>query len=73
VVAQHYSGEQLCMTEGNQGKNRGMARLLTLREDSGTLERRQGHDKGLGQRRRLSGCAWEAPVSTGRGNHRGRE
>jgi hypothetical protein len=72
-VAQHYSGEQSHMTEGNQGKNRGGAGLLISREDSGTLERRQGHDKGLGQRRRLSGYSWEAPVSTGRGNQRARE
>jgi hypothetical protein len=72
-VAQHYSGEQSRMTEGNQGGNRGGARLLTSREDSGTLEWRQGHDKGLGHRWRLSGCAWEAPASMGRGNLRGRE
>jgi hypothetical protein len=52
-VAQHYSGEQSRMTEGNQGKNRDGAELLTLREDSGTFERRQGHGKGLGRWRRL--------------------
>jgi hypothetical protein len=38
-MAQHYSDEQLCMTEGNQGEKRSGAGLLTLREDSGTLER----------------------------------
>jgi hypothetical protein len=73
LAAQHYSGEQSRMTEGNQGKNRGGAGLLTSREDSGTLEQRQGHDEGLGRRQRLSGYAREAPVSTGRGNQRSRE
>ena len=66
AVAQHYSGEQSRMTEGNQGKNRGGVGLLTSREDSGTLEREQGHDEGLGRRRRFSGCAGKASVSTGR-------
>jgi hypothetical protein len=73
AVAQHYSGEQSHMTEGNQGENRGGVGLLTSREDSGTLERWQGHDKGLGQRQCLFGCAWEASMSMGRGNQKGRE
>jgi hypothetical protein len=72
-VAQHYSSEQLRMIEDNQGKNRGGSGLFTSREDFGTLERRQGHGKGLGRWRRLSGCAREAPLSTDRGNLRGRE
>jgi hypothetical protein len=71
-MAQHYSGEQSRMTEGTQGKNMGRSGLLTSREDSGTLERWQGHDKGLDRRRRLSGGARETLVSMGRGNQRGR-
>jgi hypothetical protein len=55
-MAQHYSSKQSRMTDGNQGKNLGRSGLLTSREDSGTLERRQGHNKGLGRRRWLSGC-----------------
>jgi hypothetical protein len=71
-VAQHCSDEQSRMTGGKQGKNRGRSGLLTSREDSGTLERRQGHDEGLVRRWRLLGGVRETLVSTGRGNQGGR-
>jgi hypothetical protein len=48
VVARHHSGEQSHTIEGRKGKIRGGGRLVTLREDSGTLEQRQGHDEGSG-------------------------
>jgi hypothetical protein len=39
VAVQHYSGEQLRTPEGRKGEIRGRGRLVTLREDFGTLER----------------------------------
>jgi hypothetical protein len=72
-VAQLHSGEQSRPDENRKMINWGRDRLVTLRRDSGTLERRRRHDEGLGQRRRLSCCARNAPMSTNRGNQRGRE
>jgi hypothetical protein len=67
-----HSGEQSRQAENRERINLGRERLVTLRRDSGTLERRQGHGEGLGRRRRCSGCAGKAPVSTGRVNQRWR-
>jgi hypothetical protein len=72
TAAQLLSGEQSRLDENRKRVNWGRDRLVTLIRDSGTLERRQRHGEGLGQRRRLSGCARNAPVSAGRGNERGR-
>jgi hypothetical protein len=73
AASQLHSGEQSCPVENIERINWGQERLVTLTRDYGTLERRHGHNKGLGRRRRLSGCAGKALVSMGRGNQRERE
>jgi hypothetical protein len=55
------------MKRVNWGRNR----LVTFRRDSGTLERRQRHDEGLGRRRRLSGYSRNTLVSTAEGTREG--
>ena len=44
--------------------------MVALRGGSRTLERRQGHDEGLGRRWWCSDCMGKAPVSMGRENQR---
>jgi hypothetical protein len=51
AAAEPCSDEQLRTHEGSKGEIRGTGRLVTSREDSGTLERWQGHDKASGRRR----------------------
>jgi hypothetical protein len=72
AAAQLPSGEQSRPAESRERIHWGREKLVTLREDSGTLERRHGHGEGLGRRLRFSGYAGKAPVSTGRENQRGR-
>jgi hypothetical protein len=64
-----HSGEQSRATKCKTGKIRGGVRTVTLREDSGTHERRPGHGEGTSRRRRS--CDNE-PVNTDRANQRGR-
>jgi hypothetical protein len=56
VATQSYSDEQSRTTRGSQGENRGRTRLLMSIGDSGTFKQGQGHNEGLGRRRRCSGC-----------------
>jgi hypothetical protein len=68
-----YSGEQLRATKGKPGEIRGRVRSVTLREGSGTHERRPGHGVGTGRRRRSCGEAERGQVSMDREKQRGRE
>jgi hypothetical protein len=73
ATAQLYSGEQSHTIEGRQGENMGRVRLVTLREGSGTLERRSRHG-GVSGRRQRSCCAVKnGLVNMDREEYRGRE
>jgi hypothetical protein len=54
MAAQLLSGEQSRPDENRERVNWGRDRLVTLRRDSRSLERRQIHGEGLGRRRRSS-------------------
>jgi hypothetical protein len=50
AAAPPHSGEQLRTMKDREGEINGRERLVTLREDSKTLERWQRHDEGSGRR-----------------------
>jgi hypothetical protein len=46
-------------TGGRKWEIRGIGRLITLREGSGTLKRQRGHDEASGRRRQGFDCTME--------------
>jgi hypothetical protein len=65
-VALPHSGDQSRTIESRERGTSGRGRLVTSREDSGTLEWLQRHDEGSGRRRRCYGCAEGGSVSADR-------
>jgi hypothetical protein len=67
-----HSSEQSWARKCKARENKGSVMMFTSSGDSGTHERRLRHGEDTGRRRRLSGCARNALVSTDQANQWGR-
>jgi hypothetical protein len=70
-VARDSSNEESREQQSNNDQIKGAGGLLTLRGSAGVTGQRRRRKDATGQRRRGSGCARIAPVSTDQMNHRG--
>jgi hypothetical protein len=71
-VDRGHSGEQSRARKCKAGENKGRVRTVTSSGDSRTHEQCLGHGEDAGRRRRLSGYARNAPVSTKQATQWGR-